>query len=117
MVHWCLRALASSLAPAFVFVAVGCAASINEERQRVQTIAEHHMDCPGSSFVIHVDDEDMPTRQWTVRCEYQTIRVSCTRKGCSDEVERVRLLCTAPAELRSNTGSTAAKTGDPYPFP
>lgn len=96
------RDRAAFFALALVAAAFGCATVNNEEAQQVRTIAERHLDCPSGNFSIYVDDADMSTRSWTVRCEYHAIRVSCTtRSGCSDDVERLRMQCTGSRELMS----------------
>ena len=74
----------------------GCA-GLNEEREGVRAIAERHLDCPNRIVTrLDVDDGNLLERHWIASCNYQSVRVTCSRRGCSQEVQRVHFLCDFP---------------------
>jgi hypothetical protein len=94
-----LRAKATLHLLAWVGVCAGCA-GLNEEREGVRSIAERHLDCPkGVVTRLDVDDGNLLERHWIARCNYQSVRVTCTRRGCSEEVQPLHLLCDSPIGL------------------
>jgi hypothetical protein len=104
------RAAATICLLAWFGLCAGCA-GLNEEREGVRTIAERHLDCPnGIVSRLDVDDGNLLERHWIASCGYHSVRVTCSRRGCSDEVAPVHLLCDFPIGmlLHNDGGTTTA---------
>jgi hypothetical protein len=83
------------------FWALGCA-SLSDERAQVRAMALERLDCPSNWLGPHIEEaDDSPVRHWSASCNYRSIRITCERQGCSEDVQRPRLLCDMPFELSS----------------
>lgn len=92
-------------------VSSGCA-TLSEERSQVRAMVVERLDCPADWHGPHVEEaDDSPVRHWSASCDHRAVRITCARQGCSEEVERPRLLCDMPLELSSR--AAAAGASDP----
>jgi hypothetical protein len=103
-----LRAISrASLIASFGWCAA--CAGLNEEREGVRAIAERHLDCAnGIVSRLDVDDGNLLERHWIAGCNHQSIRVTCTHRGCSEEVQPVHLLCDLPIGVLARGDAGAA---------
>jgi hypothetical protein len=86
-------------------------ASLSDERAQVRAMVLERLDCPQSWLGPHVEEaDDSPVRHWSASCDHRALRITCTNGGCSEDVQRPRLLCDMPFELstKADAGLEAA---------
>ena len=81
-----------------LLASLGCAA-LGDERANVLTIASEHLDCRTEPLIPRVDDEEAPVRHWYASCDHRSVRITCAHEGCSQELERPRLMCDMPVHF------------------
>jgi hypothetical protein len=94
--------------------------SLNEERSEVRAMAIARLDCPSDWLGPHVEEaDDAPVRHWSASCNHRAVRISCSNRGCSEEVQRPRLLCDMPLELTAHPdggGASSMDSANPAPL-
>jgi hypothetical protein len=91
-------------------------ASLNDERAQVRAMALERLDCPQSWLGPHIEEaDDSPVRHWSASCNHRALRITCSHEGCSEDVQRPRLLCDSPFELftKSDGGIDGATEASP----
>lgn len=74
-------------------------------------MATERLDCPADWLGPHIEEaDDAPVRHWSASCNHRAVRITCTHQGCSDEVQRPRLLCDLPIEMSSQRASGPVPT-------
>ena len=65
-------------------LAVGC---VNQDLQRVRSIAARRLDCPEDEVDTELEDDSAVIRLWIAGCNSRMMHVRCTNRGCDPVVE------------------------------